>query len=136
MKKQFVRSESEDGKLVFKSFRETCSQELEKSGKLNKRKLNEFQFVIYKIQNKEFAFEIKKNHFNNRVDEKCFFYALEKHLFRSRYFTYTSNIQLLLILPACYFGHFNVLEWLLFNGHDINSKNDLGESGLHLGNNF
>ena len=62
--------------------------------------------------------------------------ALDKHLFGSRNTFNDTNNLVQLILPACYFGHFNVLEWLLFNGHDINSKNDLGESGLHLGNNF
>ena len=126
-----------DGKLVFKSFRETCSQELEKNEKSNKRKLNEFQFVIGKIQNEELAFEIMKKYLYNRADEKCFFYALDKHLFYSIYpqFTDTNN-KVELILPACYFGHLNILEWLLNNNHDIISKNVHGETGFHLGNSF
>jgi hypothetical protein len=126
-----------DGKLVFKSFRETCSQELEKEEKSNKRKLNEFQFVIGKIQNEELAFEIMKKHLYNRADEKCFFYALGKHLFGSSYHQFTdTNNEVKLILPACYFGHLNILEWLLNNNHDIISKSINGETGLHLGNSF
>lgn len=126
-----------DGKLVFKSFRETCSQELEKNEKSNKRKLNEFQFVIGKIQNEELAFEIMKKHLYNRADEKCFFYALDKHLFPPSNLQFTdTNNKVELILPACYFGHLNILEWLLNNNHDIISKSVNGETGLHLGNSF
>ena len=62
MKQIFDHSEI-NGKLVFKSFRETSSQELEKNEKLNKRKLNEFQFVIDKIQNEKLKFKIMKNNF-------------------------------------------------------------------------
>ena len=46
------------------------------------------------------------------------------------------NNIVLLILPSCYFAHFNYLKWLLNNGHDINSKNGERENGLHLGNRF
>ena len=67
--------------MVFKSFRETSSQKLERNGKLNKRKLNEFQFVIDKIQNEKLKFKIMKNHLYNREDEKSFFYALQEHIF-------------------------------------------------------
>jgi hypothetical protein len=126
-----------DGKLVFKSFRETCSQELEKNEKSNKRKLNEFQFVIGNIQNEELAFEIMKKYLYNRADEKCFFYALDKHLFPPSNLQFTdTNNKVELILPACYFGHLNILEWLLNNNHDINGKNGDGETGFHLGNSF
>jgi hypothetical protein len=126
-----------DGKLVFKSFRETCSQELEKKEKSNKRKLNEFQFVIGRIQNEELAFEIMKKYLYNRADEKCFFYALDKHLFPPSNLQFTdTNYKVELILPACYFGHLNILEWLLNNNHDIISKSVNGETGLHLGNSF
>ena len=113
--------------------------------------MNEFQFVIDKIQNKELPLEIMKKHLYNRADEKSFFYALDKHLFSftylENYITDTNNCDkysmfkdlnniVQLILPACYFGHLNVLKWLLNNGHDINSKNGEGENGLHLGNRF
>ncbi len=138
MKNKFSHTRSVDGKLVFKAFRETCSQDLEKNEKSNKRKLNEFQFVIGKIQNEDLAFEIMKKHLYNRADEKCFFYALNKHLFGSRSlikFTDTNN-EVKLILPACYFGHLNILEWLLNNNHDINGKNVHGKTGVHLGNTF
>ena len=69
MKKLFGYTDIVDGKLYFKSFRETSPQELEKNGKLNIRLLNEFQFVISNIQNKELAFEIMKKHLYNRTDE-------------------------------------------------------------------
>ena len=49
MKQIFTIHSEINGKLVFKSFRETFSQELESNEKLNKRKLNEFQFVIDEI---------------------------------------------------------------------------------------
>jgi len=135
MKKIFRNVQTADGKFVFRSFRETCSQELDKKGKLNIRKLNEFQFVIGNIHNKELAVKIMKKHLYNRADEKCFFQALDKHLFGSqKRFTGTDN-KVKLILPACYFGHLYILEWLLSRWHDINSKNIDGETGLHLGNN-
>ena len=134
MKQIFDHSEI-NGKLVFKSFRETSSQELEKNEKLNKRKLNEFQFVIDMIQNEKLAFEIMKKHLYNRADEKGFFYALQKHIFDSydrRRFENNNKIKL--ILPACYFGHLKIVKWLLDNHHDVNDKNDYIETGLHLGN--
>ena len=135
MKKIFTDHLDINGKLVFESFRETTSQELEKNEKSNKRKLNEFQFVINKIEDKELAFKIMKKHLYNREDEKSFFYALQKHLFanwENQKFTNTNKIKL--IMPACYFGHLKILEWLLDNQHDINDKNNNKETGLHIGN--
>ena len=136
MKKIFTDYSEINGKLVFKSFRETSSQELENNGKLNKRKLNEFQFVIDKIQNEELKFEIMKNHLYNQEDEKSFFYALQKHIFHKYYNnqTFSSNNKIKLILPACYFSHLKILEWLLDNKHDVNDKNESKETGLHIGN--
>jgi hypothetical protein len=147
MKKLFV--ETVDGK--FKSFRETSSQELEKNGRMNKRKLNEFQFVISNILDKDLALKIMKENLYSQTDEKSFFYALEKHLFKkenvsslidydltflSRAFT-NIDTKVELILPACYFGHSDVLKWLLKNGHeDVNCLNVREETGLHLGTRF
>ena len=134
MKKDFDHSEIKD-KWEFRSFRETSSQELENNGKLNKRKLNEFQFVIDQIQNAELKFEIMKNHLYNLDDEKSYFYALQKHIFdkwNNRRFS--SNNKIKLILPACYFGHLKILEWLLGNQHDVIDKNERKETGLHIGN--
>ena len=131
MKKIFTDQSEINGKLVFKSFRETSSQELENNGKLNKRKLNEFQFVIDKIQNEELALEIMKNHLYNREDEKSFFYALQKHIF-TKYQRFSSKNKIKLILPACYFGHLKILEWLL--GNQVIDKNYKNETGLHIGN--
>ena len=134
MKQIFDHSEI-NGKLVFKSFRETSSQELEKNEKLNKRKLNEFQFVIDMIQNEKLAFEIMKKHLYNRDDKMSFFYALQKHIFdKYRNQRFSSNDNIKLILPACYFDHLKILEWLLGNQHDVNDKNDYNETGLHIGN--
>jgi len=131
MKQLFDYSE-ENGELVFKSHRETSSQDLKKSGKLNKRKLNEFQFVINKIQNENFAFEIKKKHLYNRLDEKSFFKTIEKKYFIYQIFS-DINKKTKLILPACYFGDINIFEWLLDHDHDVNDKNARNETGLHLG---
>ena len=76
---------------------------------------------------RELAFEIMKKNLYNRVDDKSFFNVLGKHIFTD------TNQIVKLILPACYFGHLNILKWLLNNGHDINSKNNKEETGLHLG---
>ncbi len=140
MKKDFDHSEIKD-KWEFRSFRETSSQELENNGKLNKRKLNEFQFVIDNIHDKELAFELMKKHLYNREDEKSFFYAMQEHIERRGKSVYgleikifSNNNKIKLILPACYFGHLKILEWLLDSHHDINDKNLLGRTGLYLGN--
>ncbi len=134
MKNLFGFTKKEDGKLEFKSFRETYSQELKKNERINKRKLNEFQFVICNINNKNLAFEIMKKHLYNKADEQSFFYALEKHLFGSQNMFTDANKIVRLILPACYFGNLDILEWLLNSGHDINIKNVEKLTGLHLGN--
>jgi len=135
MKKDFDHSEIKD-KWEFRSFRETSSQVLENNGKLNKRILNEFQFVIDQIQNEELKFEIMKKHLYNREDEKSFFYALQKHIFKQYWNnqTFSNSNKINLILPACYFGHLKIVKWLLDNQHDINDKNDHNETGLHIGN--
>ena len=81
-----------------------------------------------------------KKYLYNRDDEKSFFYGLEQHLFNHDYKNFSSykrflyENQIKLVLPACYFGHLKILEWLLDHGHDVNEKNNDKESGLHLGN--
>ena len=131
LKKLFPDFSENNGEIEFKSYRETATQELEKNGKFNKRKLNEFLFVIGKIKNETLAFEIMKQHLYNQT--KHYFNVLQRYAFNREIFS--KNNDLKLILPASYYNHKKILEWLIHEQKiDINDKNERGETSLHLGN--
>jgi len=107
LKTLFPDHSEKDGIIEFKSSRGTASQVLEYNGKLNKRKLNEFLFVIQKIKNKNLSFEIMKKHlYNQSNNDYNFFDVLQKYAFNDRHnegriFTDKMN-SLKLILAASY----------------------------------
>jgi hypothetical protein len=135
----FADHSEKDGIIEFKSFRGTSSQVLEYNGKFNKRKLNEFLFVIQKIKNKNLSFEIMKKHLYNQSNIGYnFFDVLQKYAFNDRHnegriFTDKMN-SLKLILAASYYNHKRILDWLVHDQKmEINVKNCRDESALHLG---
>ena len=139
LKKQFPDYSESNGKIEFRSFRDTASQVLEQNGKFNKRKLNEFIFVIQKIKNSQLSFEMMKKHLYNQASNYYnFFNVLQKYAFNDRpyngqIFNDQSN-NLKLIFAASYFNHKLILDWLVNDQKvEINAKNCLGESALHLG---
>ena len=140
MKKQFVFSHV-DKQIEFKSYRQTAPQLLKRvhDGKTiyNKRKLHEFIFVIQKFRNKDLRFEIMKENLYTEENEQNFFNVLQNYSLSG--LNYEENIfsdeqNLHLILPASYFGHTEILEWLINDKRkDFTVKNQNGESALHLG---
>jgi hypothetical protein len=137
MKSQFEYSEIGENYIKCKSYRETASQTLKSRGKINKRKLNELIPVIEKINSKELSYQIMKECLYNTTNEKNFFYILQEHLKKDGIFT--SNKKLNLLLPAAYFGHSEIIKWLLVNhANDINISNDecIKRYPIHLGKKF
>ena len=124
-------------KNVYESYRDSAPQTLKKlvGGKhvYNKRKLNEFLSVINKISSKKLSFEIMKDYLYKNRNADNFFNVLQKFSFDYLIFSEYENESINLILPASYYGHNEILEWLVKEGFDINGKNERKETGLHLG---
>ena len=78
---QFPNFVENKGGIEFKSVRNTASQVLENSGRFNKRKLNEFQFVIEKLKDENKRITIMKEHLYNQSNKENFFNVYQKHLF-------------------------------------------------------
>jgi hypothetical protein len=130
MKKIFEFTENGNDEIICKSFRDTAPQKLAH----NKRKLNEFLYVIEKINSKSLQFEIMKNTIYNNSNFKNSFFDAYQNFFYQLTDKFMQNNTLNFILPSSFFGHFDILNWLLQLGNDINAKNDnLKETGLHLG---
>ena len=135
MKRYFEFFEIGDtpNQIKCKAFRETTSQILKQENKYNKRKFNEFISVIEKIQSKELCFQIMKECLYDEAKSGQFFYHLQNHLNEDRIFTSNKNINL--VFPASYFGHNDILEWLIGQNLKVNICNDCenGEFPIHLG---
>ena len=128
MKKIFEFTETGKDEIICKSFRDTTPQKLEYI--YNKRKLNEFLYVIEKIDLKSLQFEIMKN---TLYKKDSFFKAYQKNNFYQLRDKFMQNNALNFILAASFFGHFDILKWLLQSGYDINATNDyMKETGFHL----
>jgi hypothetical protein len=145
MKKIFLFSQN-NRHLEFKSYRQTAPQPLIRisDGKIayNKRKLNEFIFVIRKFTDKTLAVNIMKDHlYDNATSEESFFNVLQKYSFNDLYYEgdifSDDNQQLNLLLPASYYGDTEIIEWLINEKHlNVNEKNKNQETGIHLGELF
>ena len=81
MKIQFPDFVENNGEIEFKSVRNTASQVLENNRRFNKRKLNEFQFVIEKLKDENKRITIMKEHLYNQSNKENFFNVYQKHLF-------------------------------------------------------
>ena len=140
MKKQFAFSYV-NKKIEFRSYRQTAPQLLKRvyEGNIiyNNRKLHEFIFIIQKIKNKDLRFEIMKENLYNEENEQNFFNVLQKYSLNglnTEGDIFCDEQYLHLILPASYFGHTEILEWLINDKRkDFTVKNQNGESALHLG---
>ena len=126
-----------NGEIEFKSFRDTASQVLEINGRFNKRKLNEFIFLIEKLKDENLRFEIMKEHFYNNETEQNFFSVYQNYAFYESAYDgqiFSENDNLKLVLAASYFNHLKIFEWLKDEQKmNINDKNQRGESSLHIG---
>lgn len=123
-----------DGKkvIILKSLLHTAPQTLEQNGKFNKRKLNEFQFVIEKLKDETLKYNIMKKHLYNTINGQNFFEVLQKYSFNAE--LSDENGKFKLILNAAYYNHKRIIEWLIDEQPNcINNKNKNGENSLHLG---
>ena len=104
----------------------------------NKRKLNEFLYVIDQIQPKELMLELMKKHLYTDTSEESFFNVLQKYYsiieYESDKVFNENNGVLNFILPAAYYGHNEILKWLIAEkGHDVNAKNNKQQAAIHFG---
>ena len=137
MKKCFKYKEI-NNQIIFESYRDTASQKLVNRQNLyNKRKLNEFIYVIDKIKNRDLRFEILKEHVYDDSDQKR---DLEESFFHGqRQYQYYDNgfikgNDLIHLLPASFYGHMEIFEWIFKSkGGDINVKNSVKVTPLHFG---
>jgi hypothetical protein len=76
---------------------------------------------------------MKNTIYNNSNFKNSFFDAYQNFFYQLKD-KFMQNNTLNFILPSSFFGHFDILNWLLQLGNDINAKNDyMKETGLHLG---
>lgn len=113
--KQFPDWSEVNGEIEFKSFRDTASQILKKNGRFNKRKLNEFIFVIENLKDENLGFEIMKEILYNHSNEDNFFNVYQRHVSQMNPYEqilFRENNNLKLVLAASYFNHISILKWL------------------------
>ena len=134
---QFPNFVENKGGIEFKSVRNTASQVLENSGRFNKRKLNEFLFVVEKLKDGKVCFEMMKKHLYNQSNEESFFNVYQKYAFKGYPYygkIFSANGDLKLVLPAAYYNHLKILKWLKEEQQmDFSAKNHTENNRLHLG---
>ena len=102
-------------------------------GKYNKRKLNEFLYVIEKMKNEKLSFEIMKEHLYHEVNSQDnFFNVKQNYSFNEKLFSSHNNLKF--ILAASFYNHLKIIEWIVDeNFNAINDVNEMHDSGIHLG---
>jgi hypothetical protein len=129
MKKIFEFTENGKDEIICKSFRETAPQKPEYS----KRKLNEFLYVVEKINSKNLQFEIMKKTLYNSNLKNSFLNGYQNYFYQLKDKWKQNNVLNFFLTASC-FGHFEILKWFIQLGYDVNTTNDfMKETGLHLG---
>ena len=121
-------------KIIFNATRETATQVLLHEGKYNKRKLNEFLYVIEKMKNEKLSFEIMKEHLYNKVNSQDnFFNVKQNYSFNEKLFSSHNNLKF--ILAASFYNHLKIIEWIVDeNFNAIHDVNDNHKFSIHFGN--
>jgi hypothetical protein len=140
--------------IIFKSYRNTADQSLKETcdGKViyNKRKLNEFLFVIDKLKDGQKRFQILKEFvYNETIDtDNSFFHVQNQYLYNERSLNSLNNNenslnslygflkgnQIFPLFPAAFYNHKEIILSILNNKNfDINERNSLSSSALHFG---
>lgn len=140
MKKHFIHYlDRTSNELVFQSYRTASSQRLVEILKddtivYNKRKLDEFLFVVNKINNKKLSAFIMKEYLYSNNQNESFFGVLENYLCDYKIFSQKESSSPNLILAASYFNHKDMLDMLLKDcSVNVNEKNEKEETCLHFG---
>ena len=130
-----------NNEVIFQSYRTTAPQSLKEvfEGKAiyNKRKLNEFIHLVSKISNPKKRFDILKEFvYNDGMYSSDSFFRLQGECLHneSSLNSFLKGSDFFPILPASFYGHKEILEWIFENKEvDVNEKNSLKSSSLHFG---
>ena len=113
------------------TLKEALFDEDEKTTKVvyNVTKLQEFLGVINQIKSSELSVNVMKE---NLYNDENFFNVLQEYSFGHNIFSNNNVVNFL--LPASYYGHEGILEWLIKErGLSVKGSNSMGQTGLHLG---